>query len=185
MSGVPQSKAGESQAWTAAGTNSNASTVMHLDREPYKAGHRTPLLLPRPSTETSLATRSHRSHRPAIPASRPSSIPIVPNHQPSSSDIANGAANDHQNAQGSRPLNATYGKSSWRRGGKPIIGSPDCPMLAGQYASRGRSCYQVFVYQKGDGTFGCRHKECFRDGTAGSQSSRFEAVDPAESHARG
>ena len=68
-------------------------------------------------------------------------------------------------------LKDSYEKSSFRRGGEPIIGSPDCPKLAEKYAPRGRSCYQVFVYQKGDGTFGCRHEECFRDGTDSSPSS--------------
>jgi hypothetical protein len=79
-------------------------------------------------------------------------------------------------------LKDVYVKSSWPRAGEPIIGNPDCPALAEKYAPRGSSCYQVFVYWKDGGTFGCRHEECFRDGIASSPS--FRSLTEAIGHQR-
>lgn len=79
-------------------------------------------------------------------------------------------------------LTASFEERSWRPGAEPIIGSPDCPELAGQYGDRGRSCYMVFVYEKADGTYGCRHPLCFRDGEAPSFKSPEEAVNHQHRH---
>ena len=61
-------------------------------------------------------------------------------------------------------LKALYEAASWTPGSEPIIGSPDCPLLAEQHGERGRSCYVVFVYRRSNGTYGCRHERCFQDG---------------------
>ena len=72
-------------------------------------------------------------------------------------------------------LNSLYEAASWASGNEPIIGSPDSPVLAEDYGERGRSCYVVFVYRKGDGTYGCRHEKCFRDGDDRGPSFRSPA----------
>jgi hypothetical protein len=61
-------------------------------------------------------------------------------------------------------LNALFEAASWTSGNEPVIGSPDCPVLAEEYGERGRSCYVAFVYKKEDGSYGCRHVRCFQDG---------------------
>ena len=74
-------------------------------------------------------------------------------------------------------LATLFKKRSWPSGEEPIIGSQDCPVLAEQYGTRGRSCYGVFVYQKRNGKYGCRHERCFRDGQGGpSFRSPEEAI---------
>jgi hypothetical protein len=74
-------------------------------------------------------------------------------------------------------LISLFKKRSWRPEAVPIIGSPDCPILAEKYGDRGRSCYVVFVYKKANGKYGCRHERCFRDGEGGpSFRSTEEAI---------
>jgi hypothetical protein len=77
-------------------------------------------------------------------------------------------------------LMASFEERSWRPGAEPIIGSPDCPPLADLYGQRGRSCYVVFVYQKTNRSYGCRHELCFRDGDEGGPS--FRSPEEAISH---
>jgi len=72
-------------------------------------------------------------------------------------------------------LRVLFKRRSWRPREVPIIGSPDCPILAEQYGERGRSCYVVFVYRKTNGEYGCRHEHCFRDG-GGPSSTSIEGV---------
>ena len=72
--------------------------------------------------------------------------------------------------------------ASWRPGGEPIIGSPGCPVLAEKYADRGESCYAVFVYEKEDGSYGCRHEGCFRH--EDDRGPSFRSVRAAIVHQR-
>jgi hypothetical protein len=62
---------------------------------------------------------------------------------------------------------------------EPIIGSPDCPVLAELYGERGISCYVMFVWKKVDGTYGCRHERYFRVkmGTKGAFRSARRLLD--------
>jgi hypothetical protein len=70
-------------------------------------------------------------------------------------------------------LRFNFERESWQYGREPLIGDPDCPVLAEAYGERGRSCYVVFVYKKVDGTYGCKHKPCFRDGDDRGPSFRL------------
>jgi hypothetical protein len=72
-------------------------------------------------------------------------------------------------------LRDLYEAASWSPGCEPIIGSPDCPILAEHYGDYGRSCYCVFVYRKADRTYGCRHERCFQDGDDRGPSFRSPA----------
>lgn len=76
-------------------------------------------------------------------------------------------------------LTALFIKRSWRLAAVPIIGSPDCPVLAEKYGDRGRLCYVVFVYKKADRGYGCRHEGCFRDGEGGPS---FRLIEEAIRH---
>ena len=77
-------------------------------------------------------------------------------------------------------LRISFEGCSWPAGVEPIMGHPDCPVLAEQYRDLGRSCYVVFVYQKTDGAYGCRHKGCFRDGD--DRGPSFESPERAIHH---
>jgi len=81
-------------------------------------------------------------------------------------------------------LRVEYEAANWTNGHEPIIGSPDCPVLAEDHGIRGKSCYVVFVYKKGDGSYGCRHKNCFQDGSDRAPSSRSltEAIRHQRKH---
>jgi hypothetical protein len=83
-----------------------------------------------------------------------------------------------------RKLEISFEMRSWRPGAEPIIGSPDCPVLAELYGDRGRSCYVVFVYKRADGAYGCRHERCFRDGDERGPSFRSpeEAIRHQQRH---
>ena len=81
-------------------------------------------------------------------------------------------------------LEILFEKLLWRPGAEPIIGSPDCPVLAERYGDRGRSCYMVFVFKRTDGLYGCRHECCFRDGDERGPSFRSpeEAIRHQQRH---
>ena len=84
-----------------------------------------------------------------------------------------------QEAEDLTSLYDAFLKSPWlaRDQPEPRIGDPDCPPLAERYGQRGRSCFAVFVYQKPDLGYGCRHEGCFRDGGGGiSFRSMGEAI---------
>jgi hypothetical protein len=68
-------------------------------------------------------------------------------------------------------LTADYKRAKWTPGEEPIIGSLDCPVLAEHYGDRGRSCYEVFIYERANGGYGCLHEMCFQDGSVRSPSS--------------
>lgn len=75
-------------------------------------------------------------------------------------------------------LTALFIERSWRPAAVPIIGSPDCPILAENYGDRGRSCYVVFVYQNADKRYGCRHERCFQ----GEGGPSFRSIEEAIRH---
>jgi hypothetical protein len=71
-------------------------------------------------------------------------------------------------------LEDIFKKASWLQHNRhePLIGGPDCPALAEAYGERGRSCFIVFVHQKSDRTYGCRHEACFQENGEGGYSTR-------------
>jgi hypothetical protein len=79
-------------------------------------------------------------------------------------------------------LRVSFEEHSWHRGTEPVIGSQDCPILAENYGERGRSCYIIFVYQKADLSYGCRHELCFRDGD--DRGPSFDSPELAIEHQR-
>lgn len=89
---------------------------------------------------------------------------------------------DAQTRTDLQSLNETYLRSTWLAGGRPepCIGSIDCPQLAEKYAVRGMSCLAVFVFEQGDGKYGCLHEQCYQGGTG--RGPAFRSMNDAVRH---
>ena len=84
----------------------------------------------------------------------------------------------HMSTQKREDLNNLVGifnGSLWLHGGthEPRIGDPDTPEVAEVYGLHGRSCFIVYVHERGNGPYRRCHESCFRPIERGGDSTRL------------